>query len=117
MYPGPYAEWMSEGTKRFGVPGLALGHALLAIGLVLTLGSAAGRAPARALIAAIAAAPAVHILILIGAETLVRKDPRLVWLVAAAILAELAAAIFLIARQNAIFKLPGIAGGRDLSLD
>ncbi len=107
MYPGPYAEWMSEGAKRFGVPPLALGHALLAIGLVLSLGSATGRAPAKALIAAIAAAPAVHILILVGAETFVRKDPRLVWLVAAAIVAELAAAIFLIARKNANFRLPG----------
>jgi lipopolysaccharide export system permease protein len=48
----------------------------------------------------------VHVAILVGAETLVRKDPRLAWLVGAAILAELAAAIFLIARQNANFKLP-----------
>jgi lipopolysaccharide export system permease protein len=106
MYPGPYAEWMSEGAKRFGVPALALGHALLAIGLVLSLGSATGRAPAKALLAAIAAAPAVHIAILVGAETLVRKDPRFVWFVGAAIIAELAAAIFLIARQNANFTLP-----------
>jgi lipopolysaccharide export system permease protein len=106
MYPGPYAEWMSEGAKRFGVPALALGHALLAIGLVLNLGSATGRAPVRVLMAAIAAAPAVHIAILVGAETFVRKDPRLVWLVGAAIVAELAAAVFLIARQNANFTLP-----------
>jgi lipopolysaccharide export system permease protein len=105
MFPGPYAEWMSEGAKRFGVPALALGHALLAIGLVLNLGSATGRAPAGALMAAIVAAPVVHIAILIGAETFVRKDPRLVWLVGAAILVELAAAIFLIARQNANFTL------------
>jgi lipopolysaccharide export system permease protein len=105
--PGPYAEWMSEGTKRFGVPALALGHALLAIGLVLNLGSATGRTRAGGLMAAIAAAPAVHVAILVGAETLVRKDPRLAWLVGAAILAELAAAIFLIARQNANFKLRG----------
>jgi lipopolysaccharide export system permease protein len=105
MFPGPYAEWMSEGAKRFGVPALALGHALLAIGLVLNLGSATGRAPAGALMAAIVAAPVVHIAILIGAETFVRKDPRLVWLVGAAILVELAAAILLIARQNANFTL------------
>jgi lipopolysaccharide export system permease protein len=107
MSPGPYAEWMSEGAKRFGVPALALGHALLAIGLVLSLGSATGRAPAGVLMAAVVAAPAVHIAILVGAETLVRKDPRLVWVVGAAILAELAAAIFLIAQQNANFSLPG----------
>jgi lipopolysaccharide export system permease protein len=111
-FPGPYAEWMSEGAKRFGVPALALGHALLAIGLVLNLGSATGRAPAGALAAAIIAAPAVHIAILIGAETFVRKDPRLVWLVGVAIIAELAAAIFLIARQNANFKLPGDRASR-----
>jgi lipopolysaccharide export system permease protein len=103
--PGPYAEWMSEGTKRFGVPALALGHALLAIGLVLNLGSATGRARAGALMAAIVVAPAVHVAILVGAETLVRKDPRLAWLVGAAIIAELAGAILLIARQNANFKL------------
>jgi lipopolysaccharide export system permease protein len=101
---------MSEGTKRFGVPALALGHALLAIGLVLNLGSATGRAPAGALLAALAAAPAVHVAILVGAETLVRKDPRLAWLVGAAILAELAVAVFLIARQNANFKLAGERG-------
>jgi len=107
MFPGPFAEWASEGTKRFAVPMLALGHALLVIGLVLSLGSATGRAPAAALMAAMAAAPVIHIVILVGAEALVRKDPRLVWLVGAAIVAELAAAIFLISRQDANFKLPG----------
>ncbi|MCI0598107.1 MAG: LptF/LptG family permease [Beijerinckiaceae bacterium] len=105
MFPGPFAEWMSEGTKRFGVPLLALGHALLMIGLVLSLGSATGRAPAGALMATLAAVPVIHIVILVGAEALVRKDPRLVWLVGAAIVAELAAAIFLISRQDANFKL------------
>ncbi|MCI0467296.1 MAG: LptF/LptG family permease [Beijerinckiaceae bacterium] len=106
MFPGPYAEWMSEGTKRFGVPVLALGHALLSIGMVLTLGSATGRARAAALMAALGAAPIIHIVILIGAEALVRKDPRFVWLVGAAIIAELAAAILLISRQDANFRLP-----------
>ncbi|MCI0599435.1 MAG: LptF/LptG family permease [Beijerinckiaceae bacterium] len=113
MFPGPFAEWMSEGTKRFGVPALALGHALLAIGLVLSLCSATGRAPAGALMAAVAAAPVIHIVILVGAEALVRKDPRLVWLVGAAIVAELAAAIFLISRQDANFKLPDGKAARE----
>ena len=38
-------------------------------------------------------------------ETLVRQDPRLIFVVGLAIVAELAAAIFLIERQNANFAL------------
>jgi hypothetical protein len=42
----------------------------------------------------------------------VRRDPSLVWLVAFAIVAELAAAVFLIARQNSNFTLPGDRAAR-----
>jgi lipopolysaccharide export system permease protein len=103
--PRRYAEWMSEAAKRCGVPLLAIAHSLLGIGLVLTLGSASGRAPAAAM-AALLAAPVIHVAILIGTETLVREDPRLVWIVGLAIAAELAVAIILITRQNANFTLP-----------
>lgn len=111
IYPRLYAEWMSEGAKRFGIPLLALTHALFAIGLVLTIGSASGRARSAAM-ATLLAPPLIHVVILISAETLVRKDPHLVWLFALAIVAEFAAAIVLIARQNANFALASDTGAR-----
>jgi lipopolysaccharide export system permease protein len=104
IYPSLYAEWMSEAAKRFGIPLLALAHALFAIGLVLSIGSSTGRAPTAAM-ATIVVAPVVHVTILLCAETLVRNDPRLVWAVGLAILLEFAVAAILIVRQNANFKL------------
>jgi hypothetical protein len=50
------------------------------------------------------AIPAIHVAILVCAEALVRQDPRFVWFVGLAIVAEIAAAIILIARQNANFQ-------------
>jgi lipopolysaccharide export system permease protein len=44
--------------------------------------------------------------ILVAAETLVRQDPRLIFVVGLAIVAELAVAIILIERQNANFVMP-----------
>ncbi|MGH6813728.1 MAG: LptF/LptG family permease [Methylocella sp.] len=102
--PRRFAEWMSEAAKRCGIPLLALVHALLAIGLVLSLASASGGASA-AITATMLAIPAVHVAILVCAETLVRQDPRFVFVVGLAIVAEFAAAIILIARQNANFPL------------
>jgi lipopolysaccharide export system permease protein len=102
--PRQFAEWMSEATKRCGIPLLALAHALLAIGLVLSVASASGGASAAAT-ATMLAIPAIHIAILVSAETLVRQDPRFVWFVGLAIVVEFAAAIILIARQNANFPL------------
>jgi lipopolysaccharide export system permease protein len=99
LYPTFYAEWMSEAAKRFGVPLLALAHALFAAGLVLTIGSTSGRAPTLAM-TTILVPPVIHVVMLMGAETLVRKDPHLIWLLGLAIIAEFAAAFFLIARQN-----------------
>jgi lipopolysaccharide export system permease protein len=104
IYPSLYAEWMSEAAKRFGIPLLALAHALFAIGLVLSIGSSTGRAPTAAM-TTILVAPVVHVTILLCAETLVRNDPHLVWVVGLAILLEFGAAAFLIERQNANFKL------------
>ena len=102
--PRQFAEWMSEAAKRCGIPLLALVHALLAIGLVLNVASASGGASA-ATKATMLAIPAIHVAILVCAETLVRQDPRFVWFVGLAIGVEFAAAIILIERQNANFPL------------
>jgi lipopolysaccharide export system permease protein len=107
--PGPgvqrdlVVEWMSEAARRFGVPILALAHALLAMGLVLTLASATGRHATT--VAALIVVPAVHIGILIGTENLVRRDPRLIVLVGLAIAAEFVAAFILISWQQANFAI------------
>ncbi|HLH12786.1 MAG TPA: LptF/LptG family permease [Methylovirgula sp.] len=100
----PVTEWTSEAAKRFGIPILALAHALLAMALVLTLANATGRNAST--ISALVLVPAVHIGILIGTESLVRRDPRLVVLVALAIAAEFAAALVLLVRQQANFAVP-----------
>jgi lipopolysaccharide export system permease protein len=102
--PRQFAEWMSEAAKRCGMPLLALVHALLAIGLVLNVASASGGA-STAVKATMLAIPAIHVAILVFAETLVRQDPRFVWFVGLAIVVEFAAAIMLIERQNANFPL------------
>jgi lipopolysaccharide export system permease protein len=102
--PRQFAEWMSEAAKRCGIPLLALIHALLAIGLVLNVASASGGASA-AVKATMLAIPAIHVAILVSAETLVRQDPGFVWFVGLAIIVEFAAAIILIERQNANFTL------------
>jgi len=99
--PFQYSEWMSEATKRLAIPILSLTHTLFAIGLVLTLSSATGRGAAT--IAALVAIPLVHIAILIGSESLVRQDPRLIAVIVAAIVAEFFAALFLLHRQSANF--------------
>jgi lipopolysaccharide export system permease protein len=99
------ADWMSEAAKRFGIPILALAHALLAIGLVLTLSNATGRNATT--VAALVAIPAIHIGILIGTESVVRRDPFLVYLVAVAIAAEFLIALVLILRQQARFSVKG----------
>jgi lipopolysaccharide export system permease protein len=104
IFPRLYGEWMSEAAKRCGIPFLALTHTLLAIGLVLNLASASGRAGAATSVTLLAI-PLIHVAILVSAETLVRQDPRLIIVVGLAIVAELAAAIFLIERQNANFSL------------
>jgi lipopolysaccharide export system permease protein len=102
--PRQFAEWMSEAAKRCGIPLLALVHALLAIGLVLNVPSTSGGASAAAR-ATMLAVPAMHVAILVSAETLVRREPRFVWFVGLAIVVEFAAAIILIERQNANFTL------------
>ena len=95
------AEWTSEAAKRTGIPILALTHVLFGIALVLTVSSATGRGSSATTLSVLAV-PAIHIGILIAMETLVRKDPRLVWLVALAIVAEVVAALVMLQRQNRV---------------
>lgn len=100
MYdPRNFAEWASEAVKRFVIPILALAHTLLGVGLVLNVASATGRRSAAGG-AVIAALPAVHIGILVSAETLIRANPALAILVAGLALAEIAAGAWLIQRQQ-----------------
>lgn len=113
--PRRFAEWMSEAAKRCGIPLLALVHALLAIGLVLNVASVRGAASAAAT-ATLLAIPLIHIAILVCAETLVRQDPRFVWFVGLAIVVEFAAAIILIARQNANFPQSKDAAAGSVSI-
>ena len=79
-----------------------LTHGLLAIALVLTASAATGRGSATTT-SAILLIPLIHVAILVGSESLVRHNPQLVFVVAAAILIEFAAAMFLLRRQNANF--------------
>jgi lipopolysaccharide export system permease protein len=103
-----FAAWMSEAAKRIGIPAMALTHTLFAIGLVLTFSSATGRSAAA--LVALAAIPLVHITILIGSESLVQQDPRLIALVALAIISEFFAALILLFRQHANFAVARSAG-------
>jgi hypothetical protein len=73
LYPQLFNDWMSEAAKRFGIPLLALTHALLAIGLVLSLASASGRASAATTVTMLTI-PTIHVAILVSTETLVRQD-------------------------------------------
>jgi lipopolysaccharide export system permease protein len=107
--PHQLAEWTSEATKRTAIPLLSFVHAVFGIALVLTVSSATGRGSSATTLA-ILAVPAAHIAILIGAETLTRKSPALVWVVALAILAELAAGLFMLQRLGAVRRVPGDDG-------
>ena len=108
--PHRLAEWTSEAAKRLGIPVLALTHVLFGIGLVLTVANATGRG-STATTLTILAVPAIHIAILIAMETLVRKDPRLVWFVAVGIAVEFVAALVMLHRQN---RVKAVAPGEGL---
>ena len=99
--PHRLAEWTSEAAKRIGIPILALTHVLFGAALVLTVANATGR-QSGATTLTVLAVPVIHIGMLIAMETLVRKDPHLVALVAAAIVVELVAALVLLHRQNRV---------------
>ena len=97
--PHKLAEWTSEAAKRTGIPLLAFTHVLFGIALVLTVSSATGRGSSATTLTVLAV-PALHIGLLIAMETLVRRNPQFVWFIAAAILVELCAALWLLQRQN-----------------
>ena len=97
--PHKFAEWTSEAAKRTGIPLLALTHVLFGIALVLTVSSATGRGSSATTLTVLAV-PALHIALLIAMETLVRRDPAFVWFIAAAIVVEFLAALWLLQRQN-----------------
>jgi lipopolysaccharide export system permease protein len=97
--PHIFAEWVSEATKRFALPFLALSHTVLGIGLVLSVASATGRRATMAS-AVIAVVPAVHVAVLIAAETLVRLNSSLWVAILLIILAEFAVGGVLIQRQQ-----------------
>ncbi len=105
--PHKLAEWTSEAVKRTGIPLLALTHVLFGIALVLTVSSATGRGSSATTLTVLAV-PALHIAMLISMETLVRRNTDFVWIVAAAIVVELVAALWLLQRQNREWTLlPG----------
>lgn len=99
--PRRHSEWMSEAAKRCGIPLLALAHALLAIGLVLNIGSLTGRR-SRAASTLVLVTPTIHVAVLLLAETLVRQNPSAVWFVGGAIGAEIVVALALIERCNGL---------------
>jgi lipopolysaccharide export system permease protein len=114
--PHQLGEWMAEAAKRYGVPFLAVSHALLAMALVLTFGNVTGRRGAAGSLVIIAI-PVVHIGFLVGLEALLRADPRFVALLAALVLLETCASIWMIIRLNMspapklIDRATNVAGG------
>ena len=99
--PHKLAEWTSEAAKRLLIPVLSLAHVLFGIALVLTVSNATGRG-STATTLTVLAVPSIHIALLIGMETLVRRDPRLVWVVVAAVGVEFLAALWMLQRQNRV---------------
>jgi len=93
------AEWTTEAAMRIGVPLLTLGHALLAMALVLNFGNITGRRGAGGALT-IVAIPAAHILFLVALQSLLRADARFVVLVGAMALLEILGSAWLIARLN-----------------
>src|ERR1700674_4802401 len=98
--PGDANRWRSEALKRFGVPPLAIVHALLGIMLIMTWGNSGGRKETRVVLACLVIA-SIHTAIMISTEALIPQDGRIMWPVLALIAAELALALFLLMRQQA----------------
>jgi lipopolysaccharide export system permease protein len=97
--PRQLGEWWAEAAKRFGVPALALGHALLAMALVLTFGNITGRRGAAGSLTIIAI-PSVHIAFLVALESLLRISGYFAILLGGMLLAEVLVSLWLLARLN-----------------
>jgi lipopolysaccharide export system permease protein len=92
--------WRSEALKRFGVPPLAIVHALLGLMLVTIWGNNAGRKEARVVLACFIIA-SIHVAIMISTEALIPQDGRMVWPVLVLMAGELTLALALLFRQQA----------------
>jgi lipopolysaccharide export system permease protein len=97
--PGEANRWRSEALKRFGVPPLAIVHALLGMMLIMTWGNSGGRRETRVALACFVIA-SIHTAIMISTEALIPQDGRMMWPVLALIAAELTLALVLLARQQ-----------------
>lgn len=97
--PRQFGEWMAEAAKRFGVPALAVAHTLLAMALTLTFGNITGRRGASGSLPIIAI-PAAHIVYLVSLESLLRVSAWFALLLAAFVLVEIGASVWMIGRQN-----------------
>jgi lipopolysaccharide export system permease protein len=93
------AEWTTEAAMRVGVPLLTLGHALLAMALVLAFGNITGRRGTGGSLFVVAI-PAAHILFLVALQSLLRADARFAFVLALLLLAEISYSVFLIGRLN-----------------
>jgi lipopolysaccharide export system permease protein len=93
------AEWTTEAAMRLGVPMLSLGHALLAIALVLTFGNITGRRGAGGSLL-IVAIPAAHIVFLVVLQSLLRADARFAFVIVLLLAAEILYSLRLISRLN-----------------
>ena len=91
--------WRSEALKRFGVPPLAIVHALLGLMLITLWGNSGGRREAPVILACLIIA-SIHTAIMIATEALIPQDGWIIWPVLGLIAAELTLGISLLARQQ-----------------
>jgi lipopolysaccharide export system permease protein len=97
--PAEANRWRSEALKRFGVPPLAIVHALLGLMLITMWGNSSGRKEAPVVLACLIIA-SIHTAIMIATETLIPQDGWMVWPVLALMAAEFTLGISLLARQQ-----------------
>ncbi len=97
--PRMLAEWTTEAAMRIGVPMLTLGHAMLAMALVLGSGNITGRRGAGGSWIIIAI-PAAHIAFLVVLQSLLRSDARFALLLAGLVLLEILGSAWIIAGLN-----------------
>jgi lipopolysaccharide export system permease protein len=91
--------WRSEALKRFGVPPLAIVHALLGLMLITLWGNSSGRKEAPVVLACLVIA-SIHTVIMIAIEALIPHHGWVVWPVMALMAAEFTLGISLLARQQ-----------------